>query len=103
MARHLLATGQTLFRAPVKSPLLAVFAAVTFGLGGWYVRNTDQSTEIIIKKDKVMADTQEAVEEGRELIEGAEKISPEDQPGARRRARRNPCAAAAGPTSDARC
>ena len=63
--------------------LLAIVAAAAFALGWWYVRDTSESTEIIIDKEEVMSDTKEAVEEGRELIddarEGMEQLSVGDE------------------------
>jgi hypothetical protein len=62
--------------------VLAILAAVAFALGWWYVRDTGQSTEIIIDKEEVKGDTEEAVEQGKELLqdtrEGIEELASEE-------------------------
>jgi hypothetical protein len=56
-------------------------------LMGWiYVRNTDDTTEIILDKREVQQDTDAAVEAakelGQELEEGIDKLGSDDEPAA---------------------
>ena len=52
--------------------LLVILALVAGGLGWFYVRDTDEKLEIIIDKEKVTTDTEEAIERGREWIDKAD-------------------------------
>jgi hypothetical protein len=62
--------------------LLAVVAIVLFAIGWLYVRDTGETTEIILDKEEVKSDTETVVEEGRELIEetGGQVEELTDQP-----------------------
>jgi hypothetical protein len=52
--------------------ILVVLAVVLMFLGGWlYFRDTGDTSEIILDKQKVREDTEQAVEKGKELMESA--------------------------------
>ncbi len=65
--------------------LLAILAVVAFALGWWYFRDTSETWEIIIDKEEVITETEEAVERGREWLDEAadeaEDVGSEDEPG----------------------
>ena len=49
--------------------LLAILVVVAFALGWWYVRDTNDTREIIIDKEEVITDTEEAIEKGRQWLD----------------------------------
>ena len=61
--------------------LLAILVVVAFALGWWYFRDTSETWEIIIDKEEVITDTEDAVERGREWLDEAEDVGSEDEPG----------------------
>lgn len=64
--------------------ILVVIAIVLMVLGGWlYFRETDDSSGVFIDREKARQDTQQAVEEGEELLhkaaEGVENLAEDVQ------------------------
>ena len=60
--------------------LVVVFIVLAFIMGWWYVRDSDESIDIIIDKEEVREDVDEVVETGRDLIEDARERIEQDTP-----------------------
>ena len=62
--------------------LIAILAVVASALGWWYVRDTNDATQIIIDKEEVITDTKEVITDTEEAIErGSEWIDETVAPG----------------------